>query len=197
MAPDRGRADSVLHDHADSRTQQRSEPIREDPCPAGPPRALRRAPSLGRGDVRRPQRDVHADRGVGPARPLERLTESYRLATRALGAARACGLAGVHDVPALGLRAAVAADEDVGDAFCARYVEPLAGASSSAELMATVRAYLASQMHVERTAEQLFVHQNTVRYRLARFEELTGASLRDPQIAFEVWWALERTAMDL
>ena len=52
-------------------------------------------------------------------------------------------------------------------------------------------------MHVERTAERLFVHQNTVRYRLARFEELTGASLRDPKVAFEVWWALERAAMRL
>jgi DNA-binding PucR family transcriptional regulator len=50
-------------------------------------------------------------------------------------------------------------------------------------------------MHVERSAERLFVHQNTVRYRIARFEELTGVSLRDPGVAFEVWWALERAAM--
>jgi DNA-binding PucR family transcriptional regulator len=101
-------------------------------------------------------------------------------------------MTGVHDVPSLGLRAAVAADADVGDALRARYLEPLAG-----ELAETLRAYLACEMHVERTAERLFVHQNTVRYRLARFEELTGANLRDPKVAFEVWWALEREAMRL
>jgi DNA-binding PucR family transcriptional regulator len=106
-------------------------------------------------------------------------------------------MTGVHDVPSLGLRAAVAADADVGDALCARYLEPLAGGSSAGELRATLRAYLACGMHVERTAERLFVHQNTVRYRLARFEELTGASLREPEVAFEVWWALERAAMRL
>jgi hypothetical protein len=144
-----------------------------------------------------PLGDVEGVVGVGPPRPLERLTESYRLATRALVAAHASGLEGIHDVASLGLRAAVAADADVGDALRARYLDPLAEGSSAAELMATVRTYLANEMHVERTAEQLFVHQNTVRYRLARFEELTGASLRDPQVAFEVWWALERAAMRL
>jgi len=34
-----------------------------------------------------------------------------------------------------------------------------------------------------------------MRYRLGRFEELTGASLRDPVAAFEVWWALERASL--
>ncbi|WP_038863553.1 helix-turn-helix domain-containing protein, partial [Mycobacterium avium] len=68
---------------------------------------------------------------------------------------------------------------------------------SSRELIATVRTYLACGMHVERTATRLFVHQNTVRYRLARFEELTGASLRDTEVVTEVWWVLELAAMRL
>lgn len=144
-----------------------------------------------------PRAGVEGVVGVGPPRPLEHLAESYRLASRALLAAHACGLTGIHDVPSLGLRAAVAADTEVGEALCARYVEPLAGGSSASELAATLRAYFASGMHVERTAERLFVHQNTVRYRLARFEDLTDANLRDPEVAFEVWWALERSAMRL
>jgi hypothetical protein len=139
-----------------------------------------------------PRAEVDGVVGVGPPRPLERLAESYRLAARALVAAHACGMTGVHDVPSLGLRAAVAADADVGDALRAHYLAPL-----TSELAETLRAYLACEMHVERTAERLFVHQNTVRYRLARFEELTGANLRDPKVAFEVWWALEREAMRL
>src|SRR3954454_21280572 len=144
-----------------------------------------------------PHGEVDGVVGGGAPRPLEQLAESYRLAARAVATAHACGMTGVHDLPSLGLRAAVAADADVGDALCARYLEPLEGGSSAGELKATLRAYLACEMHVERTAERLFVHQNTVRYRLARFEELTGASLRDPEVAFEVWWALERAAMRL
>jgi DNA-binding PucR family transcriptional regulator len=101
----------------------------------------------------------------------------------------------VHDVASLGLRAAVAADRDVGEAFSARYLEPLGTTGSADELKASLREYFACGMHVERAAERLFVHQNTLRYRIGRFEELTGASLRDPTAAFEVWWALEREAM--
>jgi hypothetical protein len=133
--------------------------------------------------------------GVGPARTLDRLTESFRLATRALDTAAGFGLTGIHDIAGLGLRAAIAADRDVGDLLTERYLDPLRESGSAAELEASLRAYFACGMHVERSAERLFVHQNTVRYRIARFEELTGVSLRDPGVAFEVWWALERAAM--
>ena len=33
---------------------------------------------------------------------------------------------------------------------------------------------------------------NTLRHRLRRFEEATGATLRDPRDLVELWWALER-----
>lgn len=142
-----------------------------------------------------PGREVEGVVGVGPPRPLERLAESFRFATRALETADGFGVPGVHDIASLGLRAAVAADRDVGEALSARYLEPLGTTASAEELKASLRAYFACGMHVERAAERLFVHQNTLRYRIGRFEELTGASLRDPSIAFEVWWALERDAM--
>jgi hypothetical protein len=135
--------------------------------------------------------------GFGPPRPLERLAESYRSAARALVTAEACGLQGAYDIASLGLRPAVALDAEVGELLRRRYLEPLAAASSARELIATLRAYLACGMHVERTATRLFVHQNTVRYRIARFEELTGASLGDTEALLEVWWALELSAMNL
>lgn len=135
--------------------------------------------------------------GYGPPRPLDRLSESYRLAARSLMTMQACGVGGVHDITSLGLRAAVAMDADVGDWLRKRYLEPLEAGGSACELIATLRAYLGCDMHVETTATRLFVHQNTVRYRLARFEELTGTSLRETQILFEVWWAVELAAMRL
>ncbi|BBZ11073.1 PucR family transcriptional regulator [Mycobacterium branderi] len=144
-----------------------------------------------------PPASVEGVVGYGPPRPLDRLAESYRLAARALMTMQACGLRGAHDIASLGLRAAVAMDADVGDWLRQRYLEPLAAGGSACELMATLRAYLACGLHVERAATRLFVHQNTVRYRLARFEELTGASLRETQVLFEVWWALELSAMRL
>jgi hypothetical protein len=144
-----------------------------------------------------PPPNTEAVIGLGPPRRLEHLTESYRLAARALATIQACGLKGAYDIPSLGLRAAVAMDTDVGEALRARYLEPLNEGGSARELIATLRAYLACGMHVERTATRLFVHQNTVRYRLARFEQLTGASLRETQVLFEVWWAVELAAMRL
>jgi len=46
--------------------------------------------------------------------------------------------------------------------------------SSHAALMETLRAYLDSDLDVARTAETLYVHPNTVRYRLRRISDLTG-----------------------
>jgi len=134
--------------------------------------------------------------GVGPAVPLDRLAESFRLAGRALDTLEAFGLAGTRDLAGLGLRPAVAADADVGAALRRRYLEPLADSGSGVEIVATLRAYLAAGSHVETAAERLHIHPNTLRYRLSRFEELVGVSLRDPGVPFELWWAIERAAID-
>jgi sugar diacid utilization regulator len=50
--------------------------------------------------------------------------------------------------------------------------------NGSGALMETLRTYLDSDLDVARTAEALYVHPNTVRYRLRRIGELTG---HDPQ----------------
>jgi hypothetical protein len=52
------------------------------------------------------------------------------------------------------------------------------GGSGSDVLLETLRTYLDSDLDVNRTAETLYVHPNTVRYRLRRIGELTG---HDPQ----------------
>lgn len=131
--------------------------------------------------------------GAGPPRPVERLSESFELATRALTTMRAFGLVGVRDLDDLGVLPAIVADRAVGDALVRRYLEPLAG--SQAEIAASLRVLFECDMHVERAAEQLFVHPNTLRYRIGRFEEMTGANLRNTTSALEVWWALQRDAL--
>jgi DNA-binding PucR family transcriptional regulator len=41
---------------------------------------------------------------------------------------------------------------------------------------------------------RLHTHVNTIRNRLARFEELTGRDLRRSADLVETWWALQRSA---
>ena len=53
-----------------------------------------------------------------------------------------------------------------------------------------VERYLRNGSRLEATRQQLFLHTNTVRYRLARFESITGCSLRDYDALAQVWWAL-------
>jgi hypothetical protein len=129
--------------------------------------------------------------GVGPPRTVERLAESFRLATRALTTAAGFGLAGAHELGSLGVRPAIVADQDVADALRSRYLAPVAATASGGEILATVRTWFEQGMHVDRAADALHVHPNTLRYRIARFEELTETSLRDTSVALEVWWALQ------
>ena len=130
--------------------------------------------------------------GIGSPRPLERIAESFELATRALTTARLFGLPGANSLDTLGLLPSIAADTAVGEALARRYIEPLA--ASGSEIVESLRALFECDMHIESAAKQLFVHPNTLRYRIARFEELTGANLREVRTQVEVWWALQRVA---
>jgi PucR C-terminal helix-turn-helix domain/GGDEF-like domain len=136
-----------------------------------------------------PDSDLGEPVGTGPPRPIERLAESFPLAQRAARTASAFNLSGIHSFESLGLLPSVVDDPHVGETLHRRYLDPLTG--SAAEIADTLRAYFASQTNVERAADTLDIHPNTLRYRLGRFEELTGAALRDPITAFEVWWALQ------
>ncbi len=143
------------------------------------------------GFLRAPARnDVPFAVGIGPPMPLESVGESFQRATRALSTAQAFGLVGVKSVESLGVLPAIVSDSDVGDALCRRYLDPLAG--STAEIAASLRVLFDCKMQIDSAAERLFVHPNTLRYRVARFQELTGGDVGDPTIAFEVWWALQR-----
>ena len=57
-----------------------------------------------------------------------------------------------------------------------------------------LRASLDLGMKIDDTARTLHVHANTLRHRLRRFEEATGAELRDPRVVVELWWALAAPA---
>ncbi|MFJ1755017.1 helix-turn-helix domain-containing protein [Kitasatospora sp. NPDC088134] len=131
---------------------------------------------------------------VTPAAPPEGLAPLYALAREALRAAEEAGLAGPHRLADLALL--TAAPTGPGGLGAVLAAELLGGLDRSdafhRELAATALAQLAHGGGPERTAAALHVHANTVKYRLRRLRELTGA---DPfaggvERAAHWWWAL-------
>ncbi|MBQ0986807.1 helix-turn-helix domain-containing protein [Streptomyces sp. F63] len=64
-------------------------------------------------------------------------------------------------------------------------------AAERARLLETLEHWFATSGSAREAAGRLFVHPNTVRYRLRRIEELTGRSLSDPRAAAHIAVALQ------
>ncbi|SFO25704.1 PucR C-terminal helix-turn-helix domain-containing protein [Geodermatophilus obscurus] len=79
-------------------------------------------------------------------------------------------------------------------ALTERVVLPLRGAGG--EVLDTVRAVLAGGGNLEASARALFVHPNTVRYRLKRAAELTGLVATDARGAWTLHVALALADLD-
>jgi DNA-binding PucR family transcriptional regulator len=81
---------------------------------------------------------------------------------------------------------AVAETADAGAAaVCRRMLLPLERADEDrgSRLLDTLRAYYACGGSVAKTAEKLFLHRNSVRYRLDRVRILLGADIDHPEVA--------------
>jgi purine catabolism regulator len=76
---------------------------------------------------------------------------------------------------------------------------PLAGAAGQGrtQLLGTLASYFDHEGNNERTAADLHIHVNTLRYRLQRIEETLGVDLHDPEsrflieLALRTWQVLE------
>ncbi|MDF3290533.1 PucR family transcriptional regulator [Streptomyces silvisoli] len=129
--------------------------------------------------------------GLGAAVPPYRLAAEFTQATQALTTAVCFGLVGAFTREELGLRAAVVSAPALGQQLVEQRLAPLhERGEEGAQLEEAVAAYLRYGMRIEAAARTLFVHPNTLRNRLRRFEEATGTSLREPADLAEIWWAL-------
>lgn len=126
---------------------------------------------------------------AGPV-PLAELPQAFTEASRVLTVAVRYGRTGVVDRSSLSVRMAVQQQTELGEQLYQRYLAALEGTPAGRELLATVRAHLDHRRSVSATATALSVHENTVRYRLDRFRQLTGADLADTDVLVEVWWGL-------
>jgi hypothetical protein len=89
---------------------------------------------------------------------------------------------------------ALAGDPDAREALISHVYLPLAKAGDV--LLDTVTAFLAAGGALETTARALFVHANTVRYRLRRVGEICGEAPTDPRGAFTIQLALALGRLD-
>lgn len=120
------------------------------------------------------------------------LAEAHRSASEALSALRAVVAwpSAPRPVRATDLlpERALAGDPDAERQLIDDVVRPLVG--SGGLLVETLDAYLDGGGVLEACARQLFVHPNTVRYRLRRVAELTGRTPSDPRDALVLRIAL-------
>jgi hypothetical protein len=131
---------------------------------------------------------------VGASAPvkLAAMQPAFRHATRALETALTLGFKGIFGIGDLGIHPALVLDTELGDVMVDRYVHPILALSGGDSILNTVERYLVNDRSVDITARELTVHPNTVRQRLARFEDTTQRSLRDTEAIVEIWWALQR-----
>ncbi|WP_329478041.1 helix-turn-helix domain-containing protein [Kribbella sp. NBC_01484] len=124
---------------------------------------------------------------LGVPAPVDRLATSYRSAQDVLAAALLQYREGVHTPETLGWRLAVPTLGELGELLRMRYLEPLhrAGAFGD-QVIEALRCYLSHGRSIPQSAAALHVHVNTLRYRLSRFEELTGRSLQDTDTIVEL-----------
>lgn len=63
------------------------------------------------------------------------------------------------------------------------------------DLIKTLQVYLECDRSPSRASELLFIHTQTVNYRVARIQELTGRSMRSTSDVSEFWFALRPLAL--
>lgn len=130
--------------------------------------------------------------GIGPFVSPEELPRSGRIAEQALGLAHRLGRSGVQGLDELGWRLAATRESDVGRLYADKFLRPMAHEGGfGQEMVEAVRSWLQHGLSIPRAADALGVHVNTVRYRLRRYQDLTGCNLDDIDDIIGVTWAIE------
>ena len=132
---------------------------------------------------------------VGPtASAPEDYAAAYRVARGAARLRVATRPGGLVEVRDLGLTALLLENgtPDALRRFAQGMLRPVAAheARRGGDLLATLRTWLNAGCSTPAAAEVLVVHPNTVGYRLARIEQLTGRSLRRPDARLDLQLAL-------
>ncbi|MEU0498463.1 helix-turn-helix domain-containing protein [Mycobacterium sp. NPDC006124] len=126
---------------------------------------------------------------VGPARPWARVESSYRRALRA----RQLAVDGdVVDTEEHLVELVLTADAEAVADLRRKTLAPLADLrpNTAEKLAETLRSWLLHRGQRDAVAADLFVHAQTVRYRMTQLRELYGDRLDDPRVILELTVAL-------
>jgi hypothetical protein len=129
---------------------------------------------------------------VGPARPWSEAADSYARALRAVDLGLTSEGAEPLDTEARLADLVLRADEGALADLRSQALAPLADLADGAreKLTETLRCWLLHHGRRDAVAAELFVHPQTVRYRMGQLRELYGKRLEDPQTVLELTLAL-------
>ncbi|HEY3528818.1 MAG TPA: helix-turn-helix domain-containing protein [Nocardioides sp.] len=129
---------------------------------------------------------------AGPARPWLSAATSYARALRALDLRAEVGDDATYDTEEHLADLVLAADREAVSDLRARVLAPLADLrpATRQKLAETLRAWLLHQGRRDEVAAALFVHPQTVRYRMGQLRELYGERLEDPTMIRDLTLAL-------
>lgn len=130
----------------------------------------------------------------GRPRSLPHIADSLEVARRVARTSTASS-AGNHHLEEVGWRVSVDPESPVVDLFHARFRQPLDSANvDAASTLHSVEEYLRQNRSYKNAATTLNCHPNTLRYRIARFAEITGCSVDDTETAVSLQWYFELCA---
>ncbi|OUZ11202.1 hypothetical protein BHE97_04965 [Aeromicrobium sp. PE09-221] len=128
---------------------------------------------------------------AGTLESLEHIGRSWRSARRVLAQTDAVPGSWL-DATEITWRMAVPEERLVHELISDKYLPALAGEHRFGRvLLDSVWTYLESSQSIRQASQRLVVHENTLRHRLQRFQQLTGADLADLHTVVELAWLRE------
>lgn len=125
---------------------------------------------------------------VGDPRPLSGLSESMAEALQVRDSLPR-EATGWHDIRSQSWRLAVPGMPAMEQLVHTNYLQPLAEEPDGGDmLLGSVWAFIESGFSYRKASEVLFVHENTLRYRISKFEEMTSRSLLEVDTRMELAW---------
>jgi hypothetical protein len=122
------------------------------------------------------------------------LATAYRIAVGAARLRRSSRPGGFVDVRDLGLLSLLleTGTPDALRGYAQRFIEPITehDRRRGGDLLTTLRTWLSTGCSTPDAAAELVIHPNTVAYRLAKVERLTGRNLRRPDVRMELQLAV-------
>jgi len=142
--------------------------------------------------------DITVSIGIGKAcNGIDEIKNSYREARRAIFITRKFGktdqVVTYDGLGAYKLLFSIGDEEDLKQ-FIDQTIGPILGHDREKKnevLVKTIQQYIACNFNSQKTADSLFIHINTLKYRLQKIQNIAGIDLNDPETRLNFQLALK------